>query len=339
MASVAMGRALKLDAHLSLEALQWEKDPPAPEWNHRLAELGGHPLQSCLWGDARRDLHHIAQHRWLARCDGLPIWMIRVEERKVFGSKIAWAPRGPAASTSSKSLSVPPALNDYLRSEGFFLLVCDPWISVSAGVGSAPDEARRARPQTIWIDLALGQDAIWKRLAKNWRYNVGLARRRSVALSVATDADEIAEFARLCTTVAARKRFAFSGSQALMNNLLRYRDDAVEARLFLARHGDVIRSGAFIIRCGSSLHYFWGATDRSAPPVGAGEAVQWAAIEWGLAKGCTRYDLEGIDSIRTSGTYFFKKKMGGVEVTLYGKRYVPFGPCGRIVAWLADRIG
>jgi lipid II:glycine glycyltransferase (peptidoglycan interpeptide bridge formation enzyme) len=71
--------------------------------------------------------------------------------------------------------------------------------------------------------------------------------------------------------------------------------------------------------------------------VGAGEAVQWAVIEWGLAKGCTRYDLEGIDSVRKLGTYFFKQKMGGTEETLPGKHYVPFGAYGHVVAWLAEQ--
>ena len=71
----------------------------------------------------------------------------------------------------------------------------------------------------------------------------------------------------------------------------------------------------------------------------AGEAVHWAAIEWGLAMGCTRYDLEGIDPQGNPGTYKFKKKMGGTEVALSGKRYIPIGTYGRIVSWLAARLG
>ena len=54
-------------------ALEWDKDPPPAEWDRALAALSGHPLQSCLWGDARRAVDGIAQHRWLARCHGEPI--------------------------------------------------------------------------------------------------------------------------------------------------------------------------------------------------------------------------------------------------------------------------
>jgi lipid II:glycine glycyltransferase (peptidoglycan interpeptide bridge formation enzyme) len=122
-----------------------------------------------------------------------------------------------------------------------------------------------------------------------------------------------------------------------MEYLLQYRNGEVEAKLFLARHEGIIRAGAFVIRCGRSLHYLWGATDRSRPQVGAGEAVQWAAIEWGFAMGCTRYDLGGIDPKGNPGTYAFKNKMGGVEVTLCGKRFFPFGAYGRLLAWLGAR--
>ena len=116
-------------SHLPWGALEWDKDPPPAEWDHALAALSGHPLQSCLWGDARRAVDGIAQHRWLARRDGEPIWMIRVEERKVLGGKIAWAPRGPTGRTADMSLSVPPGFDERLRAEGFSLLICDPWVA------------------------------------------------------------------------------------------------------------------------------------------------------------------------------------------------------------------
>ncbi len=124
-----MDRDLIPDAHLPWGALEWDKDPPPAEWDHALAALSGHPLQSCLWGDARRAVDGIAQHRWLARRDGEPIWMIRVEERKVLGGKIAWAPRGPTGRTADMSLSVPPGFDERLRAEGFALLICDPWVA------------------------------------------------------------------------------------------------------------------------------------------------------------------------------------------------------------------
>jgi GNAT acetyltransferase-like protein len=313
-------------------AATWKKDPPAAEWDHALTTLSGHPLQSALWGESRRVIDGIQDVRWMGLCDGQPVWLARIERRRVLGGWVGWVPRGPTGDATTGP-DFPTLLTKKLQREGMVLLITNPWLEQKNDI-----QQRYVSPtQTIWIDLSSGRDALWGRLAKNWRYNVGFARRRGVVVDVAAQADEITRFAGLCKTIADNKNFVLSGSQALMNYLLRHRESEVEARLFLARQNGVIRAGAFIIRCGRSLHYFWGATDRSPPQVGAGEAVQWAVIEWGLAKGCTRYDLEGIDSVRKLGTYFFKKKMGGTEVTLPGKHYVRFGPYSHVLGWLAEQ--
>ena len=68
-----------------------------------------------------------------------------------------------------------------------------------------------------------------------------------------------------------------------------------------------------------------------------GEAVQWGAIEWALDRGCTLYDLEGIDPERAPTVYAFKKKMGGREVMLAGKQYSASSFAGRTLAWLDAR--
>jgi lipid II:glycine glycyltransferase (peptidoglycan interpeptide bridge formation enzyme) len=112
------------------------------------------------------------------------------------------------------------------------------------------------------------------------------------------------------------------------------RNGTVEARLFLARYRKQLGAGVFVIRCGRSMHYFWGATNRALSRERVGEAAQWAAIEWGLTQGCEVYDLEGIDPPRNPGVYAFKRKMGGNEITLSGKEYYPLGARGLVAAWI-----
>jgi len=329
-----MTEVLIADRHLPWNELVWEKDPPAAEWDRALARLSGHPLQSALWGEARRLADGRNDRRWMGLRNYEPIWLARIEQRRVLGGWVGWVPRGPTGDTASGS-DLPAFVRQELRREGMVLLITDRWAEQPL------DSQRRnaSAVRTIWLDLSRGREAIWKNLDNVWRYNVGLARRRGVTVDVASNPDEIAGFASLCNTVAKTKGFILPGSAALMIELLRSQGDEVEARLFLARLKGALRAGVFVIRCGRSLHYFWGGTDRSPPQVRAGEAAHWAAIEWGLAQGCTRYDLEGIDPKENLGTYVFKKKMGGTEVTLSGKRYFPTGPYGRIVSWLAVRAG
>lgn len=308
--------------------LEWRCDLDAAAWDRALARLGGHPLQSALWGDARRQAGGTEDLCWAVMRGDDPVWMARVERRKLpaFGW-VGWVPRGPTGTDQSKE-EFPAELKSRLPG-GLRLLVFNPWQSRADG------ESGGAR--TIWIDLAPGLETLSRNLDKQWRYGVGRARRLGVAVDADAGAGDVADFFALCAATSVRKRFRLVESLPMLEALLARSGDDVEAKLFLARYQGRIGAGAFIIRCGCSMHYFWGATDRDASEARAGEAVQWAVIEWGVAKGCTRYDLEGIDPVENPGTYAFKRKMGGVEIPLCGKQYVPFDPLGSVVAWVDAR--
>ena len=112
----------------------------------------------------------------------------------------------------------------------------------------------------------------------------------------------------------------------------------VRAQLFVARAGNELAAGVFIMRCGESIHYFWGATNRKFNRQRPGEAVQWAVIEWALKEGCTLYDLEGVDPVNNPGVYSFKKKMGGDEVLLTGKSYKGVSLKGKLISIFAPYL-
>jgi hypothetical protein len=334
-----MDRDLIPDGHLPWGALEWNKDPPPAEWNHALAALSGHPLQSCLWGDARRAVDGIAQHRWLARRDGEPIWMIRVEERKVLGGKIAWAPRGPTGRTADMSLSVPPGFDERLRAEGFALLVSDPWVEDPE---TAPRLAKAARkkPQTIWLDLSVGTDVIFKNSHTQMRKGVRRAARAGIRVETTSDTGPIGEFVALCSSISQAKGFELRLTSALIEFLLLHsaKDANVEAAQFVALKEGRVGSGLFVLRVGENVHQIFGATDRHMRRDRVGEACQWAVIEWAIARGCTRYDLEGVDPANNASVYEFKKRLGGDEITLRGHVHVPLNLSGRAISGLI-RLG
>ena len=47
--------------------IEIEQDLSAEDWDRELASLGGHPWQSALWGNARRNSQAVVDHRWLLR--------------------------------------------------------------------------------------------------------------------------------------------------------------------------------------------------------------------------------------------------------------------------------
>src|SRR5262249_53721186 len=148
----------------------------AAEWDLALAALGGHPLQSALWGDARRDIDGVRDRRWLAIKDDKPVWMVRVEERSFPGfGRIGWAPKGPTGRLLDSGETVPSDFLTLLKLDGMSTLITNPW-STTKGVA----QVGSGRYRTIWLDLSKGRQHAWERLDKQWRYGVRRAERLGV---------------------------------------------------------------------------------------------------------------------------------------------------------------
>ncbi len=318
------------------EPIEWREGVSNDEWDHALALLRGHPLQSALWGEARGTVERMRDHRWMAIKDGTPFWMMRFEERRLPGvGRIAWAPRGP---TGNDVLVPPEGLAERLRLAGFALLVTDPWVQVASETADKPRVS--TKPRTIWVNLEIGEEAVWNALHPQMRKGVRRADRGNVIVEATEDARAISSFVALCAATSRQKGFDLRTSEGLIRALLEKcaRGSGAEAVLFVARHGSAFGSGLFTIRVGTSVHQIWGATNRDLRQERVGEAVQWAAMKWAFKRGCTLYDLEGIDPLSNRSVYEFKRRLGGDEVTLAGKQYLPLSACGRIVAWFDVRF-
>jgi len=297
-------------------------------WDGMLATLCGHPLQSAAWGEARQHVDGLESIYLLSEKNGTPRGMARVETRKLpLLGKVAWIPRGPVLAGENGD-ALQQSLCRELKQCGFALAIFDHY---------RPAEFESS-VHTIWIDLTLGADGLKKRIDKQWMYGVRRAGREGVEVVRASTSDEVTEFFRMCAQISQDKGFELPGSEALMQQLLFLpQRDGEEMQLFLAMYEGRIGAGAFVARSGEHLHYFWGASDRELSRQRAGEAVQWAVIEWGIELGCSRYDLEGIDPVNNPGVYAFKRKMGGEEVQLVGKQAVPLSLLGRL-AVLAGKV-
>jgi len=307
--------------------MRWEFESDDASWDESLSHLGGHPLQSALWGNARRKVDQIVDHRWRAKDGDRVIFMARIEERRSPGlGRAAWVPKGPTW-IGEMPPEVERLFQTKLREVGFSLLITDRWT-----VGLSRSDAH-ASPQTIWIDLTCGADALWKGLESKARHSVARARRDGIVCEISEDPRDLEWFASLCRETEKAKGFQGPGSPKLMAELLRRRDGPAVGSLFVASAGGGKAAGALVLRCGSNLHYFWGATDRKFSKSRVGEALQWSIMEWGVARGFRLYDLEGIDPFENPGVFKFKKKLGGKIVTLEGKISTALSFRGSMLDW------
>ena len=301
--------------------LVWKENIPERDWDEWLARLGGHPLQSAYWGSARAEVGEFEDFREAACIDDEVVWMCRYEVRWLPGKvgRVAWVPKGPVKNQSEWGDRAHAEFLNRLKQKGFWLAIENRY-SDKVSSGNAKAVVMSAPYRTIWIDLSMGKEALWKRLHKKWRYGVRTSERQGVTVEQTRDPAVVSEFYKLCLNVSETKGFSLAGSKELMMLLLT-RDPwpHTEARLFVARYNGVVAAGVAAVRCGESIHYFWGGTDREYGKYSVGEAVQWKVIEWAMQEGYTKYDLEGINPETNPGVYKFKKRMGGEEIQLAGQ--------------------
>lgn len=263
---------------------------------------------------------------------GLPVLMARMEMRRLpaVSAVVGWIPRGPAGA-------------GLLDKEGIRQLCeaancCPLFVVTDRWRESSPAPDTTSAPQTIWVDLSSGAEAIWQRLDKQWRYGVGKGRRAGIEVEESHSDQDRARFVELNKEIGDRKGFETTISASMLDHLVSTRPlGAVSAHLFVARSNGTFASAALILRCGVSVHYIAGGTDRRFAKQRVGEVLHWSIMEWAIKEGARLYDLEGIDRVRNPGTFAFKKKMGGREVTLAGKDYYSFSALGRAAAYI-DRL-
>ena len=80
----------------------WSKVDNPLSWDKNISEFGGHPLQTCLWGEARLHSENIKYECYQAVSRGVILAMARVETRIVpLLGKVAWIPRGPVYTSNT----------------------------------------------------------------------------------------------------------------------------------------------------------------------------------------------------------------------------------------------
>ncbi|MCX7121850.1 MAG: GNAT family N-acetyltransferase [Gammaproteobacteria bacterium] len=308
--------------------MEWRDDLSAIEWDRLLAEIGGHPLQSALWGEAKKSIYGISDQRLSIYIKNNLVALIRVEKRglKLF-SKIAWIPQGPTLTSDIQWRDIETMIQDRFKKLSYALCVTSPWKSIF-------NTEKKGGRQTIWIDLNSEKQKIWSALG----YGVRKAAQINAKITTLCSNSEVTDFYHLCLLIGTKKEFNFQYTNAFLQYLLDHGDEnGVEAKLFLVKIENKIAAGAFVFRVGKNVHYMWGAVDRTYSKYRLGEFVQWSVIEWACEKNCALYDLEGIDEINNPGVAAFKKKMGGRVVNLQDRQINYFNFKGRILSKLIEK--
>lgn len=296
----------------------------ASDWEAFIARHpNAHLLQTPAWGQLKASF-------------GWTFSLIKHEDsgalvlfRRVFpGFKLAYVPMGPVGELSAALLS---DIAEVCRSKQAFMVKFEPdhtWDSTMIeqlariGLTQSPQTIQPVR--TIRIDLQGDEEDILMRMKSKTRYNIRLAARKGVDVRSWSD---VQSFSEMMDETADRAEFG-AHSRSYYRKAYELFNPNGECELLVAEFEALPVAAIMVFKRGSRAWYFYGASrslHRDKMPT---YALQWEAMRWARARGCTSYDLWGVPdhpeveleahfterSHGLWGVYRFKRGFGG-EVT------------------------
>ena len=301
----------------------------------------GHPLQLAGWGALKQEFGWRAAQVALAAGDeliaGAQVLFRPLPRLGFLPLTVAYTPKGPLLdyTDAAQTRAFLPALQRFCRRRGAILLKIEP------EQPDAPElsrqlrrlgfraSARAVQPRTtLWLDLR-GEEAEWLAAMKpKWRYNVRLAERRGVEVRVG-GADDLPHFAALMQMTGERNLFGVH-DPAYYRRFWELFAPAGRAALLIAEHAGQPLAALMIAHLAGKAYYLYGASANEGRHLMPNHLLQWQAMRWARAQGCTAYDLWGVpdevglaptaapaeDEAGLWGVWRFKQGFGG-EIRRY----------------------
>jgi lipid II:glycine glycyltransferase (peptidoglycan interpeptide bridge formation enzyme) len=316
------------------------------QWNAAICDLPyAHVLQTTEWGvfKGRTD--------WSPEYLRLEGGAAMILTRRVGPLGVMYVPKGPMLNYQDSAV-VERALvqiEGLARRRAIWLKI-DPDVVIGTGVPGEPEAAddpigthivailkRRGwhystsqvqYRNTIVIDLTDSEEAILKRMSQGTRYKVRYAPKHGVTVRAGT-IDDLPLLYRLYAETGARDGFLtrpYSYYEDEWGALMR----AGLAQPLIAEYEGTALAHVILFRFGRTCWYFYGASSGAHRNLMATYLLQWEAMRWAKANGCTRYDLWGApntfdESDPMWGVYRFKEGFGGVVTRTIGAwDYTPY---------------
>lgn len=342
------------------------------EWRAVLAKLpDAHVLQAWEWGEVKGQTEWQAERivleegraafQFLARqpLPGVPL-------------RIGYVPKGPVVDWTDAALveRTLDAVQAHARRRGCILVKIDPDVAEESPAGERLLASLRRRgwrfsndqiqfKNTGLNDLQVDEAMLLEQMKSKTRYNVRLAERRGVSVRMGDEGD-FETFYALYAETGARDGFLirpYDYYRTTWQTFLRAQDEAgspTGGALLLAEHPEEQTpvAGIFLLRNGATCWYFYGASSERRRRDMPNYLLQWEAMRWAKAQGCTRYDWWGAPTDPADagdamqGVWGFKEGFGARLAVHVGAWDYPVSPLlfrtysyalPRVIAFLRNR--
>lgn len=290
----------------------------ATAWEELLAQLPpdrSHVLQSWSWGAVKAGSGWRVE-RWRLLRGGRPLgafqWLSR-QPSPALPLRVAYVPKGPLLDWSDDEAAalVLAQIEELCRRRKCVQVKIDPDVGEKEGEGVRLKQLLLQRnwrfsPEQIqfkntgFTDITQSDEDLLTSFKSKWRYNIRLAERRGVTVRCG-DVVDLADFYRLYQETSARDGFLirpFAYYDTLWRMFLKMQEDEgtrTGGTLLLAEHPQESQpvAGLFLLRYGRQTLYFNGASSARRRRDMPNYLLQWRALQWARAQGCTVYDWWG----------------------------------------------
>ncbi len=282
--------------------------------------------------------------------------------RLPLGLTLAYVPRGPVVDWGNPGYAsaLLVVLRETCLKRHIGILKIEPELpdtpevaAMLAGSGFRRSPQRIQPLSTIHVDLDADDDAILAHMKPKWRYNIRLAERKGVTVREGTTADLLVIQALMDAT-GARDGFGVHNLAYHTAATELFGPPGMMAWLIAEYEGRMLAAIA-VFAFGKLAWYMWGASSDEHRNLMPNHAVQWAAMRWAKARGCTVYDLWGVpDEVGANpdaylepeswgqgglwGVYRFKQGFGGHVVRYTGAWDMPLSRPAYALYRLALRV-
>lgn len=146
---------------------------------------------------------------------------------------------------------------------------------------------------TFILDISSKKEDILSQMKSKTRYNIGLAKRKGVRISLAKNLDDLSIFLNLAKETSQRDEFKLHPDnyyRRMFKNLSE--DKMIELRL--AKYKNKWVAAILVIYYGDTATYLHGASSYHYRHLMAPHLLQWRAIKRAKKRGCAKYDFWGV---------------------------------------------
>ncbi len=319
------------------EATQQDKQ----QFNEFIARFEtGDLLQSFEWGDLK-SRSGWTPVRIFAREGDEIVAAASLLKRAIpkTGRCIMYASRGPVLDTRNADLV--RQFTEYMKQIALqhraILIKIDPPVPVEdtvseANIRSAGFQLITAKgfggtqPKAVMqLDLDKNPEELMASFKEKWRYNIRLAGRKGVQVTMDCDKSDLPVFYSLLKETCRRDGFLVRG--------MSYFEDMWDIlvppgymKLALTYYQDTPVAGALVYKFGDKAWYTYGASSNEHRNVMPNHLMQWTLIQWAQQAGCKWYDFRGVSP----------NKDGGADDRLQGLNRFKEGFSPRYVEYIGE---